>query len=250
MAKKQHPQRRALILCSAVLILSVLAVGLWFLRSPFPRLEVGGFRITEEEDLHTMYQARNEVLSDYAAAGLSLTDWSTETALGDPRELVMERALDRLCEYYAIAELAVERGYLADAGYEAMVRDLEEYNRHRQEALDSGAMVTGLPQFSMADYITYRASNLRLQFCNDPENPESQVTPEEVQQRYEADRDNLYRQPDSTDHQYVPLEEVQSIVEQSIRESRYDALIAERTAQIAVQGDLEKLYRFTTELLP
>lgn len=346
MTKKQHPHRRALILCSAVLILAVLAVGLWFLRSPFPRLEVGGFRITEEEYLRAMYQARSDILSDHAAVSHSLTDWSAETPLGDPRRLTMERALEILTEAYAIDTLAVERGYLSEAGYEAMKRDMEQVNEKRQEALDSGAVITGFPSFTMDDYITYRASSLRLQFCTDPDNPEYPVTPEELRQRYEADRDNLYRQPDSmelafvlidgadgepeqalkalrekaletadltgaleafpglkpyyqeisvdpgsygvyarshgdvlvwadelqpgeisrvfrqddrlcliqclarTDHQYVPLEEVQSIVEQSIRESRYDALIAERSEKTEVQGDLEKLYRFTAEKLP
>lgn len=342
MAKTRSPGRRIPMLCAAVLALAAAAAGLWSYASAFPRLEAAGFRITKEEYLHAMYQARNDVLSDHAAAGLSLTDWSTETVLGDPRELAMERALDILREHYAIGTVAVERGYLADAGYEAMVADLEEYNRDRQGALDSGAMVTGLPQFSMADYITYRASNLRLQFCNDPENPEYQVTREELLQRYEADRDNLYRQPDSmelvfltadgadaqlqqafeqarqvgdltaaaerfpelkpyyqeisvnsgtysvyarshgdilacadalqpgdlspvlrqedrlllvqclarTVHQYAPLESVESIVLQSIRESRYDALIAARMAELEITGDLRALYRFTAEQLP
>jgi hypothetical protein len=51
-------------------------------------------------------------------------------------------------------------------------------------------------------------------------------------------------------HQYVPLEDVESIVVQSIRESRYDALIAERMENIQIRGDLERLYRFTAEQLP
>ena len=346
MANKQHPHRRALILCSAVLLLAALAVGLWCLRSPFPRLEVGGFRITEEEYLRAMYQARSDVLSDHAAVSHSLTDWSAETPLGDPRRLTMERALEILAEAYAVDTLAVERGYLSEAGYEAMKRDMEQVNEKRQEALDSGAVITGFPSFTMEDYISYRASSLRLQFCTDPDNPEYPVTRQELQQRYEADRDNLYRRPDSmelafvlmdgadealeqelealqkkaleatdltgaleafpglkpyyqeisvepgsygsysrshgdvlvwadelqtgeisrifrqddrlcliqclarTEHEYAPLEEVQSIVEQSIRESRYDALIAERMEQMEIHGDLEKLYRFTAEKLP
>ncbi|MBQ7099826.1 MAG: peptidyl-prolyl cis-trans isomerase [Oscillospiraceae bacterium] len=346
MTKKQHPNGRALILCFAVLVLTMLAVGLWFLRSPFPRLEVGGFRITEEEYLRAMYQARSDVLSDHAAVSHSLTDWSAETPLGDPRRLTMERALEILTEAYAVDTLAVERGYLSAAGYEAMKRDMELINEKRQEALDSGAVITGFPSFTMDDYISYRSSSLRLQFCTDPDNPEYPVTPEELRQRYEADRDSLYRQPDSmelaflvidgadgeleqalealrektletadlaaaleafpglkpyyqeisvdpgnygvyarshsdvlvwanelqpgeisrifrqddrlcliqclarTEHEYAPLEEVQSIVEQSIRESRYDALIAERMEQMEVHGDLEKLYRFTAEKLP
>lgn len=312
----------------------------------FPRLEVAGFRVTEEEYLGAMYRARSDVLSEHAAAGISLTDWSKETALGDPCERTAERTLELLREYYAVSTLAVERGYLAEAGYDAMLQDMERINRQRQEALESGAMVTGLRQFTPEDFLTYRASNLRLQFCSDPNNPENQVTPEEIRERYEADKANLYLLPDElelgflliqttpeearalqpeleqlrqsalemgglvpaleadphlrdfyaeitvdrgtysvyarshgdillcaeglgtgdisqvfhqegwlclvecrqrTEHNYVPLEEVQSVVLQSIRESRYDALIAQRTVDMEVDTDLKALYRFTAK---
>lgn len=334
MTNKQ--MRRLLALCAALLM-----VCLWGCSASFPKLEMAGFSVTEEEYLRAMYQARNDVLSDHAAAGISLTDWTVETPLGDPCQLMTDRALEILSEYYAVSTLAVERGYLADAGYDAMLEELEEVNRERQEALDAGAVITGIPRFTLDDYITYRASNIRLQFCDDPGNPENQVTPEELQQRYDADKDNLYRQPDELDlaflvidgeerkeelealrvlalelgdlaaaleemphlkpyyeeitvdqstysvyarshgdilacaedlqtgdisrvfeqegwlclvacrnrveHTYAPLEEVESIVAQSIRESRYDALIAQRMADMEIDADLEALYRFTAE---
>ncbi len=346
MTKKQHRKpfsagKKAAVLLAALLALATLAAGLTACSAPFPRMEAAGFRVTEEEYLRAMYQARNDVLSDHAAAGISLTDWSAETALGDPCRLAMDRTLERLREYYAVSLLAVERGYLADAGYEAMLEDMEAVNKKRQEALDTGGMVTGIPLFSTDDYITYRALNIKLQFCNDPANPEYQVTPEELQLRYEADRDNLYRQSDAMElaflladgaddglerdfqraleigdltaaleemphlkpyyqeisvtpgtygfytrshgdvlvwaaalpsgelsqvirqedrlclircvervgHQYAPLEEVESIVVQSIRESRYDALIEERMKNMEISGDLQALYRFTAEQL-
>ena len=53
-----------------------------------------------------------------------------------------------------------------------------------------------------------------------------------------------------TAHQYVPLEDVQSIVVQSIRESRYDALVAARMEALELTGNLQALYRFTAEQLP
>ena len=344
MAKKQRPKWHIPVLCAALLALA--AVGLGLLRDPFPRLEVGGYRISEEEYLRVMYQARNDVLSDHAAVSYSLTDWSAESPLGDPRRLTMERALELLTEAYAVDTLAVERGYLSEAGYDAMKTDMERINRERQEALDSGGMVTGFASFTVDDYMSYRASSLRLQFCTDPDNPEYQVTEQELLERYEADRDNLYQQPDSMElafvalsggddsleqelltlraealalgglsaaldtqprlkeyyqeisvtpatystyarshgdilaysdglqtgdlsevirredwlcliecrerieHSYVPLEDVRSVVEQSVRESRYDALIASRMETITIRGDLQKLYRFTAEQLP
>lgn len=345
MTKKQHSRRvPAPVLWAAGLAAAILAVCLWCLRDPFPRLEAAGFRIPEEQYRQAMYRARNDVLSAHAAAGISLTDWDGETALGDPCRMVTDRALEILTEYYAVSTLAVERGYLADAGFDAMMQDLEEVNRQRQEALDAGQVITGFPHFSMDDFLDYRAANIQLQFCNDPANPENHVTEDEIRQRYEADRDTLYDQPDSvalaflalddagqaqaleelrqlalekgdlaaalaedprlaafyqeidvhpgnygvydrshtdilacaagldsgeisqvfrqdqrlylvqcrerTVHQYIPLEDVQSVVIQSIRESRYDSLIAARTEETQIQGDLQSLYRYTAAQLP
>ena len=333
----------------AALFILICSAAVWRAASGgFPRLEVSGFPVSREEYVRAMYQARNQVLSDHAAAGISLTDWSRETALGDPCALVTERAIQILTEYYAVSTLAVERGYLDDASLAAMERELEALNAQRQEAMDSGAIVTGVFSFSLEDYMTYRATAIRLQFTNDPENPEFFVTDGEIRERYEADRDSLYRQPDDQDlhflllradadeteplaqelevlrqkaletgsirdaleeipglqayfqeisinagtysvyarshgdvltwaadlqsgdispvirqedrlcliqcvgrtvHRYVPLEDVQSVVIQSIRESRYDALIAQRMAITEVRGNLDALYRFTAEQL-
>ena len=336
---------KRLWLIPAAFFILICSVAVWRAASDrFPRLAVSGFPVSREEYVRAMYQARNKVLSDHAAAGISLTDWSRETALGDPCALVTERATQILTEYYAVSTLAVERGYLADASLAAMERELEELNTQRQEAVDSGAIVTGMLQFSLEDYMTYRASAIRLQFTNDPENPEFSVTEEEILERYQADRDSLYRKPDDLelqfllirgeaveaealenlrqkaletgslrdalaespglqayfqeisvnagtysvyarshgdilgwsaelaageispvirqedqlcliqcldrrDHQYTPLEEVASVVVQSIRESRYDALIARRMEATEVRGDLNALYRFTAEQL-
>ena len=338
-------KRWALLLAAATLL---AALALFVRGAAFPRLEIAGSRISRDEYLRAMYQARNEVLSDHAAIGHSLTDWSAPTPLGDPLQLTVDRALELLGEYYAVATLAVERGYLADAGYDAMLRDMEDINRQRREALENGAMVTGSPQFTPADYLTYRASALRLQFCNDPENPEYRVTEQALRERYEADREDLYRQPDDLelgfllidaapgeaddweaallelrqtaleteslskalvqhpeltkffreisvnaetysiyarslsdvliwagdlgsgelsqvyrqenrlcliqcrsriDQRYAPLEDVASVVLQSIRESRYDELIARRREEATIRGDLDRLYRFTAEQL-
>ena len=102
MAKKQHirpamPLRmKILIPVIGALLLCVLAVSLWPSAPQFPRLEVADFQIGQEEYLRAMYEARNDVLSDHATAGISLTDWSTETALGDPIMLTMDRALEIL----------------------------------------------------------------------------------------------------------------------------------------------------------
>ena len=91
---------KRLWLIPAALLLLICAVAVWRAASDrFPRLEVSGFPVSREEYVRAMYQARNEVLSDHAAAGISLTDWSRETALGDPCKLVTERATQILAGY-------------------------------------------------------------------------------------------------------------------------------------------------------
>ena len=349
-SRKSPISRKTIILWGTGTAVLVFALVLVFCLKPqpdpFPRLEVAGYRVSQEEYLQAMYQARNDVLSDHAAAGISLKNWNEDTALGNPCELITRRTLEILSEYYAISTLAAERGYLADAGYDAMLRDMEDINRQRQEALESGGIITGLPHFTPADYMTYRSSNLRIRFSNDPGNPENQVTRDEILQRYEADKGNLYLLPDDLElsylvigtspeeadalepelealqqlalekgdlalaleempqlqdyyeeisvnrgtysvyarshgdilacaaelqtgdisqvfrldgwlclvqcrqriqHNYTPLEDVESVVIQSIRESRYDALIAERIKETEINADFQALLRFTAE---
>lgn len=50
-----------------------------------------------------------------------------------------------------------------------------------------------------------------------------------------------------TEYDYYPLEEVRSNVEKTLREQHYDALIAERASQMAIDTQIEALYQYTKE---
>ena len=52
-----------------------------------------------------------------------------------------------------------------------------------------------------------------------------------------------------TGETYAPLSAVESVVAQSIRESRYDAFIEARRQNMVIRGDIDQLYRFTAEQL-
>lgn len=312
-----------------------------------PLMKVGENRISREEYSWAMYAARDDILSVHSARGISLDHWDAETELGLPYEMVTERAVQILREYYAITDLAEERGYLEDGSFAALQKQLEEENRQRNEAISSGGIVTGLTSFDLEQYIAYRTGSLRRLFCDDDTNSEMQVTEAEVRQRYETEKSSLYTMEDSVvlhyiqidtslesgsleedvrllrqravdcgsleeamkdmphlqeyyreltvdganyavyargyadllsfsaelqtgdisevicrdgllcliecaqriDHDFQPLENVYAVVERSIQEERYDALVSERTEQMNAEYDADALYRYTAQML-
>ena len=50
-----------------------------------------------------------------------------------------------------------------------------------------------------------------------------------------------------TEYDYYSLDEVKSNVEKTLREQHYDALIAERASQMAIDTQIEALYQYTKE---
>lgn len=189
-------RKKGIFLAASALLLAGLCF--WFAgqEEPFPQLQVGGHSISREACDWALSQARKDILSRHAEAGIALTDWQTETALGVPYELAADRTLEILQEYYAVSTLAVERGYLSDSSFEAAAQAQEEYNRQRRQTLESGGIVTGLTEFSLSQFIAYRANALRRQFTADDTNPEMAVTQVDIQERYEQDKDALYQAQD------------------------------------------------------
>lgn len=214
------------ICCVAGVVLIVIAgfLGWSAWQDGQPLLTVAGYEISKEEYRWAMYEARNDVLSEHSANGISPIEWGEETALGMPYEMVAQRAVEILQEFYAVGTLAVERGYLEDASYEAMVQQLEEGNQARSEAISAGEIVTGLSSYTLEQYISYRASGLRRQFCDDTSNPEMELTDEEVRQRYEEDKATYYTMEDSFQLCFIQIyaEQVQDVSFTELEDAAYE----------------------------
>lgn len=192
-------------------VISLLLIVLLFVtinrnEERFPRLEVGGHQITDEEYNWAMFAARNAVISAHAAQGISPIQWEVETALGLPCDMIARQAVQTLQEYYAVVTLAQERGYLADGSFAGLKAQLEEENRLRSEAMNVGEIFTGLTAYDLEQYISYRADGLRRQFCDDTTNPEMQIPEEEILRRYEADKNRLYVIEDSLELHYLAVD--------------------------------------------
>lgn len=180
-----------------VALLSILAWMIPMRRQTQPELKIADYKISEEAYRWAMYKARNEVLSWHSAADISPVVWDVRTELGLPQEMVADRAVEILKEFYAVGILAMDRGYLQDASFEALEEDRQALNQSNRENIASGGIVTGLTSYTLEQYIDYRNAGLRLQFCHDETNPENVVAEQELRLRYEQDKDKFYALPDS-----------------------------------------------------
>lgn len=221
-------KKRWLCLAALTLLLGGLSIWLAKWEEPFPQLQVGTHSVSREGYDWALSQSRKDILSRHAEVGIALTDWQAENDLGVPYALAADRALEILQEYYAVSTLAVERGYLSDSSFEAAAQAQEEYNRQRRQTLESGGIVTGLTEFSLSQFIDYRANALRRQFTSDDTNPEMTVTQVDIQERYEQDKDSLYQAQDTLSLGVILLD-------------------AEPEEAESLQGELEQLRRETLE---
>lgn len=236
-------------LCLAAGALLLVGLSAWLVgrEEPFPSLQVGAHSVSREAYDWALSQARKDVLSQHAAAGIALTDWTEENDLGIPYQLAADRAVELLKEYYAVSTLAVERGYLNDSSFEAAAQAREEYNRQRRQTLESGGIVTGITAFTLPQFINYRVSALRRQFTSDDTNPEMTVTQVDIQERYEQDKDALYQAQDTLslgvivlDPQPEELEELR----QELEELRQNTLEQGSLAEAAQGSDaFRELYQ-------
>lgn len=214
---KPAPRKRRFIglICAAVLVAAVVAAfALTGSGNTFPKLTIDGHQVTQTEYNWAMYEARNDVLSQHSAAGISIVHWDEETALGLPSEMTAQQAVEILKEFYAVTTLAVERGYLTDASFAAMETEREEQNQQRAAAITAGEIVTGLTNFDLDQYISYRISGLQRQFCYDDTNPEMEVTDADIALRYEQDKDSYYAVADSYQLRWIEIYDHPELEEQ------------------------------------
>lgn len=225
-ASKTAKKNRLPLFVLSVLLIVLLIAGMFACaEAPSEKklLEIDGFSVFEEEYRWAMYAARDDILSALSEIGVAPVQWESETPLGVPCQLIAERAVELLREYYAVSTLAVERGYLSDAGFSALQKQREADNAARESAISAGEHLTGLRSYDLPQYIQYRADAIRRQYCDDKSIPEMNITEEELRLQYERDKDALYVQQDDLILCYIDV----SAAEAGLSE---DALLSELTA--------------------
>ena len=224
---------------AAGIILSVAAGGERL------RLRINGTEISEEEYLQAVKDVRYDVAAYFAGEYGALEEggfWSGEYGGEVPCEKLADEAVERLKYIHAVYGLAEEKGYIDDAGYEALVRRLEDENASRKEKIEAGEAVYGLSEYTLDLFMEYEISSFKERYCNDTENEGMDLTEEEIREHYESREWIVGESGDK-----LELEEARPAVEQELREMKYDDMILRLEEDSQVETDREALYRFTLE---
>ncbi len=245
---KKTGKVKIFIVIAAVLLASVAAAGIILSVAAGGerlRLRINGTEISEEEYLQAVKDVRYDVAAYFAGAYGAKEEgsfWSGEYGGEVPCEKLAEEAVERLKYIHAVYGLAEEKGYIDDAGYEALVRRLEGENASRKEKIEAGEAVYGLSEYTLDLFMEYEISSFKERYCNDTENEGMDLTEEEIREHYESREWIVGESGDK-----LELEEARPAVEQELREMKYDDMILRLEEDSQVETDREALYRFTLE---
>lgn len=233
----------------AVIFLAAAAAVIVFLSGMAGKarlhLRINGTEISEEEYLQAVKAVRYDVAAYFAGTyGAKEEDsfWSEEYGEEIPCEKLAEEAVERLKYIHAVYGLAEEKGYIDDAGYDALAERLEDENASRKEKIEAGEPVYGLSEYTLDLYMEYEVSSFRERYCNDETNEGMDLTEEEILEYYESQEWTFGDSGERAD-----LETARIAVERELREKKYDEIIAQREADSQVETDREELYRFTLQ---
>lgn len=190
----------------AIVLIAIAGIIAQKILSDRSLLYIDERKIGEEEYQRAVFQARNNVQTRLAEQGITIESWDMPTDSGIPYEMAAEQAIHILQEYYAVSTLAVQCGYLENADFDELKKELEEENKNRQAEIMAGKVVTGLDHFEIEQYMQYRADQIRQRYCADNKNTDMNISEEELHKQYECDKDIYYTCEDDLKLSYLELD--------------------------------------------
>ena len=155
-------------------------------------------------------------------------------------EILAENTVEQLKYIHAVYDLAKECGDVSDSSYEALEQRWKDENAERSEKVAKGEVIYGLKEYTFQLYLDYEISTLKEQYCNDLTREGMKLTEAEVLECYES-RDWIF----GGNEENADLETARVAVEREVREQKYDEKITQLENDSQVNGDMEKVSRFT-----
>lgn len=173
------------------------------------QLKINGEKIDKEEYLDTVNEQINQVSQYfYEKAGITLKGnaWEKEIEGEVPYRVLTDQVIGQLKHTAAVFDLAKEKGYIEETGYQALKKKMEEENEARANKIKKGEPVYGLSNFSLKLYKEYSMDAIQKQYCSDLDNEGMKVTDEDRQAYYDQQKDKIFRQNDDITLDYIKIE--------------------------------------------
>lgn len=244
--KKRIKSKKVLILLILIIFGLVLASSvlvILYSRDSDIQLKINGESVSKEEFVQTMKEKQYDVTVYFKQnydAQVDKKFWETSFEGEVPYKKLADETLEELKYRHAIFDIAEEKGYIDDADYVSLKRQMEEENQEREEKKERGEAVYGLSEYTMDLYLEYEISSIKEQYCNDEGNEDMEISTEELQDYYNS-REWLVGE----DGKKAEFEEIRSVLEKDIREKRYEEMVEKAAGDSSVDVKKDSLYTFT-----
>ena len=173
---------------AAISFFIIAAIIVLFPQKDSFSLKINDNEISKEEFLAAAAQKRYEVVSYFSEKGGGNVDakfW--EEAVGGelPYEKLTQEAIEELKYFYAVYDMAKEKGYVEDGSYSALIKRWEEENHFRKDKIEKGEAIYGLSEYPLDLYLEYEMDSIQKSYCDDLENEGMEVTEEDRKQYYD-----------------------------------------------------------------
>ena len=196
---------------AAISFFIIAAIIVLFAQKDSFSLKINDNEISKEEFLAAAAQKRYEVVSYFSEKGGGNVDakfW--EEAVGGelPYEKLTQEAIEELKYFYAVYDMAEEKGYVEDGSYSALIKRWEEENHFRKDKIEKGEAIYGLSEYPLDLYLEYEMDSIQKCYCDDLENEGMEVTEEDRKQYYESNLAFYQREDDRIlDYVKIPYSE-------------------------------------------
>lgn len=216
------------------------------------QLKINGEKIDKEEYLDTVNEQINQVSQYfYEKAGITLKGdaWEKEIEGEVPYRVLTDRVIEQLKYSSAVFDLAKEKGYIEETGYQALKKRMEEENEARANKIKKGEPVYGLSNFSLKLYKEYSMDGIQKQYCSDLDNEGMKITDEDRQAYYDQQKDKIFRQNDDITLDFIKIEYQASEMEEEQYGNLKDKL-TELHGKISDKASLSELVQKEDLLMP
>ncbi|NMO97862.1 hypothetical protein [Paenibacillus lemnae] len=162
-----------------------------FSQEPEVVATVNGEPVSAREVQLQITRLKAEVMNDFSKRGLSAgsPDFWEQTYQGEqPRQMLLDRALQETVRRNLEMKLAQEHGLIPFSSYEDFLQAWKEENQRREEAVSRGEVIYGPKSYSENEYYNYLVSNIRIrlkEMLSKTSQDPLYTSEEELRQQYE-----------------------------------------------------------------